>query len=116
MSNLQDASLYERIYAVIRQIPVGQVGTYGQVASIVGGKCGPRTVGYALSNLPFGADVPWQRVINRQGKVSPRTSALGSGQQREMLEAEGIIFNPKTHKTDFKQFGWLGPDWDWLED
>ena len=59
MNNLRDASNYERIYAVIGQIPAGQVGTYGQVASIVGGNCNPRTVGYALSNLPFEADVPW---------------------------------------------------------
>lgn len=114
-STLKTVSLYERIYAVIRQIPSGKVTTYGQVATVVGGKCGPRTVGYALSSLPFGSDVPWQRVVNRQGKVSPRDGGLGSINQQDVLEAEGVEFDPQTRRIDFDQFGWHGPDWDWLD-
>jgi methylated-DNA-protein-cysteine methyltransferase-like protein len=111
--SLPNAPVYERIYALVRQIPPGQVATYGQIAGMVGG-CTARMVGYAMAALSFDTDVPWQRVINRQGEVSPRSSGHGSAFQRELLEAEGIVFNAK-NRTDFKKFGWLGPEWVWLE-
>ena len=62
--------LYERIYAVVRLIPPGKAAAYGQIAAIVG-DCTARMVGYAMASVPTGSDVPWQRVINAQGKVSP---------------------------------------------
>ncbi|MEZ4729718.1 MAG: MGMT family protein [Caldilineaceae bacterium] len=63
--------LYQRIYTMVQQIPPGQVVTYGQVAALVG-NCTARMVGYAMAALDGSADVPWQRVINAQGKISPR--------------------------------------------
>ena len=114
MSNLKDAPVYERIYAVVCQIPAGQVATYGQIAAIVG-QCTPRMVGYAMAALPFDTNVPWQRVINRQGKVSPRAGGSGGALQRQLLETEGIQFDSKKGRVDFNKVGWLGPDWDWLE-
>ena len=50
--------LYERIYAAVRQIPVGRVATYGQIARLVGG-CSAQMVGFALAALSNGSDVPW---------------------------------------------------------
>jgi methylated-DNA-protein-cysteine methyltransferase-like protein len=114
MESLKDALLYERIYTVTRQIPAGQVATYGQIAAIVGG-CTPRMVGYAMAALPYGTDVPWQRVINRQGKISLRAGGNGGALQRQLLEAEGVHFDPKTDSVDFSKVGWPGPDWEWLE-
>jgi methylated-DNA-protein-cysteine methyltransferase related protein len=111
--SLQDAPTYERIYAVVRQIPPGQAATYGQVAALVG-SCTARMVGYAMAALPHGSDVPWPRVINRQGKISPRGAGDGSLRQREILEAEGVEFDP-SGQVDFARFGWPGPDWEWLE-
>ena len=84
-------STYTQIYALVRQIPRGQVVTYGQVAEMLG-TCTARQVGYAMAGLPFGTDVPWHRVINSQGKISPRSSGNGSSHQRELLEAEGVVF------------------------
>ena len=72
-------------------------------------------VGYAMAALPFDTDVPWQRVINRQGKVSPRSSGTGSALQRQLLEAEGVQFNSRD-QVDFNKVGWPGPDWGWLEE
>ena len=112
--SLKDAPTYERIEAVVRQIPSGKVTTYGQVAEIVGG-CTARMVGYAMAALPFDTDVPWQRVINRQGKISPRASGSGSALQRQLLEAEGIRFDADG-RVDFGAVGWAGPSWDWLEE
>jgi len=96
--------LYSRIYAVVRQIPVGKVTTYGQIAALVGG-CSAQMIGFALAALKPGTDVPWQRVINRQGKVSLRAGA-GGALQRQLLEDEGVVFGPDG-RTDFAAFGWL---------
>ncbi len=112
-NSLKEAPIYERIYAVVRQIPAGKVSTYGQISAIVGG-CTARMVGYAMAALPFDTDVPWQRVINRQGKISPRGTGAGSALQRQLLEAEGVSFDRK-NRVDFEEVGWHGPDWDWLE-
>ena len=104
--------LYTRIYAVVRQIPAGKVATYGQIAGIVG-DCTARVVGYAMAAAPD--DVPWQRVINAQGKVSPRADHWGSETQRLRLEAEGVHFD-EAHKVDLAALRWSGPPLDWLLD
>lgn len=99
------ASLYGRIYAVVRYIPSGRVATYGQVAGIVG-RCTARVVGYAMAALPSDTEVPWHRVINRQGRISPRTSGDGSREQRQLLEAEGVCFD-RQGRVDFTKVAWL---------
>lgn len=98
-------SLYRRIYAVVRHIPSGRVATYGQVAGIVG-RCTARAVGYAMAALPWDTEVPWHRVINRQGRISPRTSGDGGTEQRQLLEAEGVCFDQQG-RVDFAKVGWL---------
>ena len=96
-----------RIYAVIRRIPPGKVATYGQVAALAGLPGHARQVGAALRDLPDGSTVPWQRVINAGGKVSPRPGRLGvaEGYQRHLLEEEGVEFNERG-RTDLERFGW----------
>ncbi len=102
--------LYERIYAMVRRIPPGRVTTYGRIAALVGG-CTARMVGYALAALKRGTapDVPWQRVINAQGKVSVHGDGIGNAMQRAILEQEGVVFDARD-RVDFEQFGWLGPE------
>jgi methylated-DNA-protein-cysteine methyltransferase-like protein len=114
MSDLKNAPLYERIYAVTRQVPPGKVSTYGQIAAIVGRGCTARQVGYAMAALKSGdRSVPWQRVINSRGEISLRAGGGGT-RQRGLLEAEGVEFDTQG-QTDFNRFGWDGPDWEWLE-
>jgi methylated-DNA-protein-cysteine methyltransferase-like protein len=101
--------LYPRIYDVVRHIPSGRVATYGQVAAVVGPSVTAQQVGEAMAALRHDQvepPVPWQRVINAQGKVStgPR--------QQQLLEQEGVVFNAKGH-TDLHRFGWQGPDPAW---
>lgn len=100
--------LYEKIYALVRQVPTGRVTTYGTVAKIVGG-CTARMVGYAMAATPEGSAVPWQRVINSQGMISPRGVGLGSLIQRQLLEEEGVVFDP-AGKIDLQKFGWPEQD------
>lgn len=96
--------LYEKIYAIVRQVPAGRVTTYGTVSKIVGG-CTARMVGYAMAATPKGSDVPWQRVINSQGKISPHGFGYGTAIQRQLLEEEGIVFD-MAGKIDLEKYGW----------
>lgn len=86
---------HRRIYDVVRRIPRGRVATYGQVASVARLPRHARQVGYALQSLPDGTSVPWQRVVNSQGVISPRCHPFAVLQQREMLEREGVVFDAK---------------------
>jgi methylated-DNA-protein-cysteine methyltransferase-like protein len=83
---------YERIYAVVRRIPRGRVATYGQIAGLAGLPRQARLVGYALAALPDDVAVPWHRVVNALGAVSPRRRPGYGLAQRALLEAEGIVF------------------------
>lgn len=79
------------IHAVVARIPKGRVATYGQVASLAGLPRQARLVGYALSRLPHDTPVPWHRVVNAQGKISPSSNGLGHEQvQAQLLVREGV--------------------------
>ena len=103
----------KRVWAFVRQVPRGKVATYGQIALMLPPPNGipfesykafsPRWVGGAMANCPD--DVPWQRVINSQGKISERP---GAEKQRMLLEGEGIVFIKD--KIDLKKYGWHGID------
>ena len=86
------AGAYERIYAVVRRIPRGRVATYGQVATLAGLNGRARQVGYALHALTSSTAVPWQRVINAEGRISLRPTT-GGFSQRMLLEREGVVFD-----------------------
>ncbi|RMF07512.1 MAG: cysteine methyltransferase [Alphaproteobacteria bacterium] len=105
-------SVYEKVYALTCLVPPGRVATYGQIADYLAGVT-PRMVGYALFALPDGTDVPWQRVINARGEISPRPGETGGGPQRALLEAEGVIFDSHG-RVDLGRFRWAGPDPAWL--
>jgi methylated-DNA-protein-cysteine methyltransferase-like protein len=102
-----------RVWELVRKVPSGKVATYGQIALMLPPPAGvdfesyrafgPRWVGGAMSACPD--DVPWQRVINSQGKISERP---GAQKQRILLEAEGILF--VKDKVDLKKYGWGGMD------
>lgn len=99
---------HERIYAAVRAIPRGKVATYGQVADLAGLPGQARLVGYALHALPDGSDVPWQRVLNARGEVSPRVIPGADGHQRAVLEREGVAFDAKG-RVDLERCRWEGP-------
>lgn len=86
------ASSYARIYAVVRRIPKGRVATYGQIAELAGLPRQARQVGYALAALGD-ARVPWHRVLNARGEISPRSDPGPEQLQRVLLEREGIGFD-----------------------
>lgn len=97
---------YERIWSVVRRIPAGRVATYGQVARIAGLGGAARLVGYALHALPERERrVPWQRVINAQGRISARRFPGAEQVQKRLLEREGVRFDAR-ERIDLARFGW----------
>ena len=85
---------FEKIYEVVKSIPEGKVATYGQVALLAGNPRWARVVGYALHVNPYPGIIPCHRVVNREGKVAPGFAFGGEGVQRQLLESEGIVFEP----------------------
>jgi methylated-DNA-protein-cysteine methyltransferase related protein len=99
-------SSYDKIYAIVRQIPSGKVATYGQVADLAELAGRARLVGYALYRVNTASDIPWHRVINAKGEISESPWRQGSDYvQRSLLEAEGIVFSP-AGKVNLRQYRW----------
>ena len=98
---------FRRVWTIVRLIPYGKVATYGQIAAYLDSPRAARTVGWALHALPDGTDVPWHRVINAKGMVSPHGFGMGTAIQRTLLEDEGVVFNLEG-VIDFEKYGWEG--------
>ncbi len=96
---------YNGIYRVVRGIPRGRVATYGQIAELAGLRGHARQIGYALYALPEESDVPWHRVINARGEISPRSLPGPDALQRDLLEAEGVRFD-SGGRVDLSRFRW----------
>lgn len=104
-----------QVWEIVRRIPRGKVTTYGKIAALIpppGGMdpkkylaFGARWVGGAMAACPEG--VPWQRVINAQGKISLRPGA-DSNKQRELLEEEGVVF--EKDRVNLSRYGWDGKE------
>lgn len=97
----------QRVWAVVRRIPRGRVATYKQIAehAVLPGPTGPRQVGYALAALPPDTRIPWQRVINSQGKISARGPHDDGERQRELLALEGVSID-LDGRIDLARYGW----------
>src|SRR5207245_538210 len=92
-----------RIYAAVRKIPRGRVSTYGDIAELAGLGGHARQVGYALHDLPPDSGVPWHRVVNARGEISPRSGGDSHELQRLLIEAEGVEFD-LAGRIDLKKF------------
>jgi methylated-DNA-protein-cysteine methyltransferase-like protein len=109
------AAYRQKVWALVRQIPAGQVATYGQIAALIPPpsgmdphsylSLGARWVGSAMASCP--EDVPWQRVINSQGKIS-LSNPRAAQEQRTLLESEGILFDAHD-RIDLSRYRWQSP-------
>jgi methylated-DNA-protein-cysteine methyltransferase-like protein len=107
------ANFYEQVYAVVWRIPRGQVTSYGRIAKMLGRPNAARAVGYAMHALqdsedqPEYANIPWQRVINSQGRISIVNREHDAREQAELLRAEGIVVSQDL-KVDLNVYLWQG--------
>ncbi len=100
MMSSQKPNFYTQVYAVVRRIPRGKVTSYGRVARMLGRPQAARAVGYALNALkdkadqPASADIPWQRVVNAQGRISIVNREHSAQYQADLLREEGVVVSP----------------------
>ncbi|KAI5201154.1 hypothetical protein E4T39_05396 [Aureobasidium subglaciale] len=103
------------VYNAIREVPYGKVTSYGHIARLLG-KLGVSLKALVSATAQLDAhynnsNVPWQRVINAKGSISPR-GANGASQQATALEAEGVQVTRGAlgeYTIDFTIYGWF-PD------
>jgi len=77
------------ILTILKQLPVGKVISYGEVAKLAGYPNGARQVVRILSSLSDTEHLPWHRVVNKQGQIA--LSGEGAFIQKALLEAEGVV-------------------------
>jgi methylated-DNA-protein-cysteine methyltransferase-like protein len=93
----QRINFYDQVYAVVWRIPRGKVTSYGRIAEMLGRPRAARAVGYALNALKDKkkdtsyADIPWQRVVNSQGRISIVNREYSANRQAEILRDEGVV-------------------------
>ena len=114
-------NFYEQVYAIVRRIPRGKVTSYGRIAAMLGAPNAARAVGYALRALkdkqgdPAYEDIPWQRVINSQGRISIANREYGASLQARLLREEGVEVDEQL-RVDLDQYLWAGLHWLEIDD
>ncbi|MGE0764562.1 MAG: MGMT family protein [Bdellovibrionales bacterium] len=81
-----------KVMKVIRQIPRGKVATYKQVAGLSGKPGASRAVAWILNSCSEKYKLPWQRVINSQGKIAFKPLTQNFIMQKKLLQREGVSF------------------------
>ncbi|KAF2027384.1 MGMT family protein, partial [Setomelanomma holmii] len=109
---------YTAVYEAVQEIPHGKVTSYGHIALLLG------KLGVCLKHLPSAStdrskknptfhsgNVPWQRVINSKGGISPRGPSAAS-HQADTLRREGVEVREDAmgqYTIDLARYGWF-PD------
>lgn len=78
-----------RVIDIIQSIPEGKVMTYGQVAALAGSPRAARQVVRILHSMSEKYNLPWHRVVNKQGEIAMSDEWQRSLQQ-SLLESEGV--------------------------
>lgn len=83
-----DADFAQRVYDLVSKIPKGSVMTYGQIAALCGAAWAAWEVGQIAHTGPV--DLPWHRVVNKQGGLAAGWPGGGRDAHRARLEADGV--------------------------
>ncbi len=105
-SGKSDASFFEQVYDVVRQIPRGKVTSYGAIAAFLGAKSSARMVGWAMNaSFVITPKVPAHRVVNRNGMLSGKAHFATPTLMEELLAKEKITVENNTI-VDFEKKFW----------
>ncbi len=103
-----EKSFKDKVIEITFSIPKGRVTTYGTIATMSGSPRAARIVGGILNAQTEKLDLPWQRIINRNGFLSIRNGLIDSKKlQKELLEEEGVEVSSE-FVVDLNRFGWFG--------
>lgn len=95
----------DRVIQIVKKIPYGKVTTYGTIATLAGLPRGARLVAGILHQQE--QELPWQRIINRNGYISIRGCKYDKNFQKKLLESEGIAVS-NDFMVDLQKYGWWG--------
>ena len=102
---MEETSFFERVYAVVRQIPYGKVTSYGAIAKALGTARSARMVGWAMNASHNLEDVPAHRVVNRKGLLTGKLHFDGTNLMQQLLESEGVVVKDN-QIVDFEAHFW----------
>ena len=102
---MEETDFFERVYAVVRQIPYGKVTSYGAIAKALGTARSARMVGWAMNASHHLEDVPAHRVVNRKGLLTGKFHFDGTNVMQQLLESEGIVVK-NNQIVDFEAHFW----------
>ena len=101
-----DSEFKDRVYELVSHIPRGKVMSYGQIAALAGAAWASWEVGQIAHSGP--ADLPWQRVLNKQGGLA-RGYPGGFDGHKKALEAENIEVDDE-YKVKIQELLWQPPN------
>ena len=83
-----------KVKTLIRQIPAGKVASYGLIAALAGNPRAARQVAWVLHSSSAADELPWHRVVNRNGQISLKPLE-GYEIQKQRLLHEGVVFDER---------------------
>jgi len=81
----------EDVLKIIKTLPYGSVMSYGQIALCAGHPRGARQVARLLHTMTKKHDLPWHRVVRKDGHIA-LSKGQGGSIQKELLLQEGVGF------------------------
>jgi methylated-DNA-protein-cysteine methyltransferase-like protein len=105
-SGQKDATFFELVFEVARQIPKGRVTSYGAIAACLGTRLSARMVGWAMHAAGSARPkVPAHRVVNSKGLLTGKHHFKPPSKMQELLKKEGVkVKNDQV--VDFKNKFW----------
>ena len=95
-----------RLIQAIKSIPRGKVSSYGGIALAAGMPNGARQTVRVLHSLSEKFDLPWHRVIRRDGSIALKEGE-GRELQIELLRLEGVEVSG-AGRVDMERFAFFG--------
>ncbi len=95
---LLKSSFQKKVLLTLREIPYGQVVTYGELARRVGKPGASRAVGNALGSNPVPIFLPCHRVVAGKGKLGGFTG--GTDIKKKLLALEGVSLHSGADQLD----------------
>lgn len=102
-----EANYFQKVYAIVRQIPEGKVSTYGAIGKLLGSAKSASMVGWALNKCPN--DVPAHRVVNQKGLLTGKIHFDGITLMQDLLENEGVVIR-NNQIVDLEKHIWIPSD------
>lgn len=108
-------SFADRVHEAVSRIPRGRVGTYGQIAALIGKPGAAQAVGRAMHQMDREPSkkmqrYPWWRVINSKGYISTTCREHSAEVQHDLLARESIVveWRDSLYWVDLKRYLWDG--------